>query len=41
VAALAKQQGSRFYSASVKTAAAAADGLKRLALDDPVQVGVG
>eukprot|EP00878_Enallax_costatus_P039560 GHUV01045384.1.p2 GENE.GHUV01045384.1~~GHUV01045384.1.p2 ORF type:complete len:131 (-),score=26.04 GHUV01045384.1:320-712(-) len=34
-----QQQSSRFYQASVKTAASTAEGIKRLALGEPVQVG--
>eukprot|EP00882_Tetradesmus_deserticola_P018635 GHRQ01020015.1.p1 GENE.GHRQ01020015.1~~GHRQ01020015.1.p1 ORF type:complete len:336 (+),score=135.28 GHRQ01020015.1:1058-2065(+) len=36
--ARAKEQGSRFYQASVKTAASTAEGIKRLAQGEPLQV---
>lgn len=36
--ARAKEQGSRFYEASVRTAASTAEGLRRMAAGDPVQV---
>lgn len=34
----AKEQGSRFYQASVTTAASTAEGIKRLAQGEPLQV---
>jgi hypothetical protein len=36
--ARAKEQGTRFYQASVKTAASTAEGIKRLAQGEPLQV---
>lgn len=39
LSAKAKQQGSRFVEASISTAATTAEGIKRLALGEPLQVG--
>lgn len=38
LSAKAKEQGSRFYQASITTAASTAEGIKRLALGEPLQV---
>lgn len=38
LSAKAKEQGSRFYQASISTAASTAEGIKRLALGEPLQV---
>lgn len=38
LSAKAKEQGSKFYQASITTAASTAEGIKRLALGEPLQV---
>lgn len=38
LSAKAKEQGSRFYQASITTAASTAEGIKRLAQGEPLQV---